>query len=106
MSGPLLVILGGQGKGQDFRPLRAAFSDKVRCALLIGRDAGPLAEALAGVCECRHAASLEAAVEMAASVAEPGDTVLLSPACASFDMFRDYAHRGAVFAAAVHRLAA
>jgi len=106
MSGPLLVILGGQGKGQDFRPLRAAFTDKVRCALLIGRDAGTLAEALAGACECRFAASLEAAVEMAASVAEPGDTVLLSPACASFDMFRDYAHRGSAFAAAVHRLAA
>jgi UDP-N-acetylmuramoylalanine--D-glutamate ligase len=103
---PLLVILGGEGKGQDFRPLHAAFSGKVRCALLIGRDAPALATALAGACECRYAPSLEAAVALAATLAEPGDTVLLSPACASFDMFRDYAHRGQVFASAVQRLAA
>jgi UDP-N-acetylmuramoylalanine--D-glutamate ligase len=106
MAGPLLLILGGDGKGQDFRPLRAAFAGKVRCALLIGRDASLLAQALAGVCECRFADSLEAAVEMAAALARPGDTVLLSPACASLDMFRDYAHRGRVFVAAVQRLAA
>jgi UDP-N-acetylmuramoylalanine--D-glutamate ligase len=106
LRGPLLVILGGDGKGQDFRPLHAAFSGKVRCALLIGRDARALGDALAGACDCRYAASLEAAVEAAALVAEPGDTVLLSPACASLDMFRDYAHRGKVFAAAVHRLTA
>jgi UDP-N-acetylmuramoylalanine--D-glutamate ligase len=106
MNGPLLVILGGLGKGQDFRPLRAAFTGKVRYALLIGRDAPALAEALAGACELRCVASLEAAVEMAATLAQAGDTVLLSPACASLDMFRDYAHRGRVFAAAVQRLAA
>ena len=106
MAGPLLVILGGDGKGQDFRPLRAAFADKVRVALLIGRDAGALAQALEGACECRFADSLEGAVEMAAALARPGDTVLLSPACASLDMFRDYAHRGRVFVAAVQRLAA
>ena len=106
ITGPLLVILGGQGKGQDFRPLRAAFTGKARCALLIGRDARALGEALEGACDYRYAASLEAAVEMAATLAEPGDTVLLSPACASLDMFRDYAHRGSVFAAAVQRLAA
>lgn len=106
LSGPLLVILGGDGKGQDFRPLHAAFTGKVRCALLIGRDARALGEALAGACECRYTPSLEAAVELAATVAERGDTVLLSPACASLDMFRDYAHRGKVFAAAVQGLAA
>jgi UDP-N-acetylmuramoylalanine--D-glutamate ligase len=106
LSGPLIVILGGQGKGQNFTPLRAAFAGKVRCALLIGRDARALGEALAGVCDCRYAESMEAAVELAAQLAEPGDTVLLSPACASLDMFRDYAHRGTVFAAAVQRLAA
>ena len=104
-AGPLLVILGGEGKGQDFAPLRAAFARKVRCALLIGRDAAAIGAALAGACDCRYADSLEAAVELAAAMAHPGDTVLLSPACASFDMFSDYAQRGRVFAAAVRRLA-
>ena len=104
--GPVLVILGGEGKGQDFRPLGAAFKGKVRCAFLIGRDARLIAEALEGACEYRYAASLEAAVTTAAMQAQPGDTVLLSPACASFDMFRDYADRGAAFVAAVQGLAA
>jgi UDP-N-acetylmuramoylalanine--D-glutamate ligase len=106
MPGPLLVILGGEGKGQDFTPLRAAFAGKVRCAVLIGRDAGALAAALEGACDYRHAESLQAAVEMAAALAQPGETVLLSPACASLDMFRDYGHRGEVFAAAVQGLPA
>ena len=104
-AGPLLVILGGEGKGQDFAPLHAAFAGKVRCALLIGRDASAIGAALEGACECRYAGSLEAAVDMAAAMASPGDTVLLSPACASFDMFSDYAQRGRVFVAAVRRLA-
>ncbi len=106
MPGPLLMILGGEGKSQDFRPLAAAFRGKVRHAVLIGRDAAQLESALRGVCTLERAASLEAAVLAAAAVARAGDTVLLSPACASLDMFRDYAHRGAVFAAAVRRLAA
>ncbi len=105
-TGPLIVIAGGDGKGQDFTPLRAPFAGKVRALVLIGRDAAALAQALADVCACHFAASLEAAVELAARLARPGDTVLLSPACASLDMFRDYAHRGSVFAAAVQRLAA
>jgi UDP-N-acetylmuramoylalanine--D-glutamate ligase len=104
--GPLLLIVGGDGKNQDFRPLAAAFSGKVRRALLIGRDAAVLAEALQGVCELEYCDSLESAVVAAARAAEPGDTVLLSPACASLDMFRDYGHRGEVFADAVRRLAA
>jgi UDP-N-acetylmuramoylalanine--D-glutamate ligase len=105
-SGPLLLIVGGDGKSQDFAPLAAAFSGKVRRALLIGRDAPAVAAALSGVCELTHCDSLEAAVLAAASAAQPGDTVLLSPACASLDMFRDYGHRGDVFAAAVGQLAA
>jgi UDP-N-acetylmuramoylalanine--D-glutamate ligase len=104
-AGPLLVILGGEGKGQDFAPLRAAFAGKVRCALLIGRDAAAIGAALEGACDCRHAESLEAAVDMAAATARAGDTVLLSPACASFDMFSDYAQRGRAFVAAVRKLA-
>ncbi|MEO7775400.1 MAG: cyanophycin synthetase, partial [Steroidobacteraceae bacterium] len=103
---PLVVIAGGDGKGQDFAPLREAFAGKVRRLVLIGRDAPALELALAGICPITQAASLEDAVAAAAQAAQPGDTVLLSPACASLDMFRDYAHRGAVFTAAVKRLAA
>ncbi|HEY6452075.1 MAG TPA: UDP-N-acetylmuramoyl-L-alanine--D-glutamate ligase [Steroidobacteraceae bacterium] len=106
LDGPLFVILGGEGKGQDFRPLHAALAGRVRAALLIGRDAPALGAALAGACECHYCATLEAAVALAATLARPGDTVLLSPACASLDMFRDYAHRGRAFAAAVNGLAA
>jgi UDP-N-acetylmuramoylalanine--D-glutamate ligase len=100
----LVVIAGGEGKGQDFTPLAPAFRGKVREAVLIGKDAPAIAAALKGACETRPAASMEAAVADAQRIAQPGDTVLLSPACASFDMFRDYGHRGDVFAAAVMAL--
>jgi UDP-N-acetylmuramoylalanine--D-glutamate ligase len=106
MSGPLVVIAGGQGKGQDFSPLASAFRNKVRHVVLIGQDAPQLAQALAGVCSTEQVKTMEEAVEHAAQAARSGDTVLLSPACASLDMFRDYAHRGDVFAQAVRRLAA
>jgi UDP-N-acetylmuramoylalanine--D-glutamate ligase len=102
----LVLIAGGDGKGQDFTPLAAAFQGKVRHTVLIGRDAPAIGRALAGVCAVEYCDSLEAAVAAAARAAHPGDTVLLSPACASLDMFRDYAHRGSVFADAVRRLAA
>ena len=105
-AGPLLLVLGGDGKNQDFSPLRAALAGKVRLALLIGRDASQIAEVLEGACALRNCQSLEEAVVIAARAAQPGDTVLLSPACASLDMFRDYAHRGEVFAQSVRRLAA
>ena len=101
LSGPLVLIAGGDGKGQDFAPLADAFRGKVRCCVLIGRDAGGLAAALAGVCAIERAPSLEQAVAVARRVAQHGDTVMLSPACASLDMFRDYAHRGDVFRDAV-----
>lgn len=106
MSGPLIVIAGGQGKGQDFAPLAHAFRNKVRHVVLLGQDAAQLAQALAGTCSTEQVATMEDAVAHAAQVAHRGDTVLLSPACASLDMFRDYAHRGDVFAQAVRRLAA
>jgi UDP-N-acetylmuramoylalanine--D-glutamate ligase len=106
LAGPLVVIVGGEGKGQDFMPLADAFRGKVRCAVLIGRDAELIASALAGACELKYAGSMEQAVDIARHVAAPGDTVLLSPACASFDMFRDYAQRGEIFAAAARRVAA
>jgi UDP-N-acetylmuramoylalanine--D-glutamate ligase len=106
MPGPLIMIAGGDGKNQDFAPLATAFRGKVRHAVLIGRDAPRLAQALAGVCTLESCSTLPQAVRAAARAARPGDTVLLSPACASLDMFRDYGHRGAVFAAAVQELAA
>ena len=103
-SGPLLLIAGGEGKGQDFRPLTAALRGKLKRALLIGRDARVLGEALREVCPIDYCATLEGAVAEAARHARAGDTVLLSPACASLDMFRDFAHRGEVYAAAVRGL--
>ena len=105
LEGPLVLIAGGEGKGQDFAPLAAAFGDKVRRVVLIGKDAPVLDAALAGVCPTERAATLPDAVRAAAAAAKPGDTVLLSPACASLDMFRDYNHRGEVFAASVRALA-
>jgi UDP-N-acetylmuramoylalanine--D-glutamate ligase len=106
MAGPLVVIAGGDGKNQDFSGLRAAFRGKVRHVVLIGRDAPALEATLAGVCATERASDMPAAVRAAQAVAQPGDTVLLSPACASLDMFRDYTHRGDEFAAAVRSLAA
>jgi UDP-N-acetylmuramoylalanine--D-glutamate ligase len=96
-----VLILGGEGKGQDFSPLGPVVLAHASKVLLIGRDAPLIAKVVQGE-TCR---SLEEAVERAAQVAKPGEAVLLSPACASFDMFRDYRHRGDVFAAAVKALA-
>lgn len=106
MTGPLILIAGGDGKNQDFAPLAEVFRGKVRHTVLIGRDAEAVARALIGISTTEQAASLEDAVKAAARAAKPGDTVLLSPACASLDMFRDYTHRGAVFTQAVKELAA
>jgi UDP-N-acetylmuramoylalanine--D-glutamate ligase len=104
MPGPLVMIAGGEGKGQDFTPLAQAFRGKVRHVVLIGKDAPAVAAALAGVCPTETVASMQEAVILATRVARAGDAVLLSPACASFDMFRDYGHRGDVFAAGVREL--
>ena len=106
MRGPLVMIAGGDGKNQDFAELAAAFRAKVRHTVLIGHDAAAIATALKGVCTLETCGSLEEAVRAAARAAQSGDTVLLSPACASLDMFRDYTHRGAVFTQAVKELAA
>jgi UDP-N-acetylmuramoylalanine--D-glutamate ligase len=106
MTGPLVMIAGGDGKNQDFAPLADAFRGKVRHTVLIGRDAEAVARALHRIGTTETCRSLEEAVKAAARAAQPGDTVLLSPACASLDMFRDYTHRGAVFTQAVKELAA
>jgi len=103
----LLLILGGDGKGQDFSPLANPVAHHARAVLLIGRDAPLLREALTdtGV-DLIDAATLEDATREAARLAQPGDAVLLSPACASFDMFRNYEHRANVFRDTVVDLAA
>jgi UDP-N-acetylmuramoylalanine--D-glutamate ligase len=104
MPGPLVLIAGGEGKDQDFTPLAPALAGKTRRVLLIGKDASAVAAAIQGVCATETFATLEEAVLAAHRIAVPGDTVLLSPACSSLDMFRDYGHRGDVFAAAVQKL--
>ncbi|PPE68182.1 UDP-N-acetylmuramoyl-L-alanine--D-glutamate ligase [Caldimonas caldifontis] len=102
----LLVILGGDGKGQDFSPLHEPVARHARFVALIGRDAAAIESVLAGT-GVTHARfdSLEAAVRGCAERAESGDVVLMSPACASLDMFRNYGHRAEVFIASVHALA-
>lgn len=104
LPGAIVLIAGGEGKAADFRALRAIVSTKARAVIVIGRDGPQIAAALAGCCPIVAAADLPLAVAQARILAQPGDSVLLSPACASFDMFRDYAHRGDVFADAVRRL--
>ena len=99
---PTILILGGEGKGQDFSPLAPVVAQLAAHVLLIGRDAPLIQKAVGGeIC-----VTLEQTVQRAAQLARPGQAVLLSPACASFDMFRDYKHRGEVFAAAVRSLPA
>jgi len=102
----LVLILGGEGKGQDFRPLAAPVRRFVRAVVLIGRDAALIRAALADTAVALlDADSMEHAVALATAHAHAGDAVLMSPACASFDMFRDYAHRAQVFCDAVAELA-
>ena len=101
-----VVILGGDGKGQDFAPLKAAVQANARAVLLIGRDAPLIATAIEGSgVDTYRVESLVEAVDEAHRLAHRGDAVLLSPACASFDMFRSYIHRAEVFVAAVTKLA-
>lgn len=99
LEGGLVLIAGGRGKGADFAPLAEAARGKVRCAILFGEDAGKLAGVFAGVggVEVERVEDLRAAVMRAAGVAGGGETVLFSPACASFDMFENYEARGAAF---------
>lgn len=97
----VVLIAGGDGKGADFAPLGPAVERAARAVVLIGRDAPRIAAALAGRSEVRYAGDMGEAVTLAAELARPGDSVLLSPACASFDMFAGFEHRGRVFAEAV-----
>ena len=105
MSRPVVLIAGGDGKGQDFSPLAAPVAARARGVVLIGRDADAIAAVLrdCGV-PIRRSGTMVEAVREAYALSRPGDAVLLSPACASFDMFRNYVHRGEAFVAAVQNL--
>lgn len=104
IDGKLVLIAGGDGKGADFAALREPIARHCREVILLGRDAGRLATALQGAVALRQVQSLEEAVQQAAECALPGDAVLLSPACASLDMFKNFEERGRLFAAAVEAL--
>ncbi|WP_373813537.1 UDP-N-acetylmuramoyl-L-alanine--D-glutamate ligase [Neisseria dentiae] len=105
LQSPIVLIAGGQGKGQDFTPLRAALQNKARAVLLIGIDAPQIRRDLGGCgVELIDCETLPEAVQTAYRLAQSGDIVLLSPACASFDMFKGYAHRAQVFVEAFEAL--
>lgn len=97
----VILIAGGQGKGQDFTPLRPVVERRARAVVLLGEDAEVIAQAIKGNVKTVFAATMAEAVEQASMLATGGDSVLLSPACASFDMFRNYIERGEAFVAAV-----
>jgi UDP-N-acetylmuramoylalanine--D-glutamate ligase len=101
----VVLIAGGRDKGGDYEPLAAAMARVGRAAVLIGEAADKIATAFHAVVPVQRAATMDEAVQIAAHLASPGDAVVLSPACSSFDMFRDYAHRAQVFREAVERLA-
>jgi len=101
----VVLIAGGDGKGQDFSPLLPAIQQNARAVVLIGRDAALIETILVpSHVPMYHAADLPEAVNIAKKVAQSGDAVLLSPACASFDMFKNYMHRAEVFVETVKRL--
>jgi len=102
-----VLIAGGDGKGQDFTPLREAVKKNARAVVLIGRDASRLGVVLEDIgIPLLKGTSLQDAVQIAFNAAQSGDAVLLSPACASFDMFRNYVHRAEVFVSTVNALKA
>jgi UDP-N-acetylmuramoylalanine--D-glutamate ligase len=104
--GPVLAILGGRYKGGDFADLADVAAGRCKKILAIGEAQERIARGLSSVVPVLRCETLDAAVDEAFRSAAPGDTILLAPACSSFDMFRDYADRGRAFKAAVRRLAA
>lgn len=104
LRGDVLLIAGGKGKGAPYAPLVEAARGKLKAVLTIGQDAPLIAAAFAGVCPVHDCGTLERAVAQAAEISTRGDTVLLSPACASYDQFKNFEHRGDVFKSLVHSL--
>ena len=95
--GPLVVILGGRDKGSPYTPLRELLHERARLALLMGEAAEKIAADLGDAVQFENAGTLHQALDIAARHVQPGDTVLLAPACSSFDQFENYEHRGRVF---------
>jgi UDP-N-acetylmuramoylalanine--D-glutamate ligase len=106
LRGPLIVIAGGDGKGADFSPLREAFSGKVKALVLIGRDGSQIGAAVGSAVASHAAPSMGEAVALASELASPGDSVVLSPACASFDMYANFEARGDDYMREVYEVAA
>lgn len=104
IKGKIILLAGGLGKNADFNELKPTIANYCRHVILFGRDAKQIAAAIDGVCEISFVVDLEQAVQTAMSVGQPDDVVLLAPACASFDMFRDFEHRGDAFTALVRGL--
>ncbi|HXN14285.1 MAG TPA: UDP-N-acetylmuramoyl-L-alanine--D-glutamate ligase [Candidatus Acidoferrales bacterium] len=104
LAAPIILIAGGLDKGGDYAPLRRPLEEKVKLAIFNGAARDKMAAALEGTTKIESVATLKQAVEHAARVAQPGDTVLLSPACSSFDQFKDYAERGNVYKELVRAL--
>ncbi len=104
-SDPLIVIMGGQGKGSPYAPLKPLIKNNVKGILLIGQDSPTIAKELRGTVPMERAGTMAKAVRRACALAQPGDIVLLSPACASFDQYRNYEERGREFKALVRKLA-
>jgi UDP-N-acetylmuramoylalanine--D-glutamate ligase len=104
MQQPVVLIAGGRDKGGGYEMLLPLVKEKVRAMVLIGEAKEEIAKTFAKSTRIAFASEMDEAVRLASSMAEKGDAVLLSPACASFDMFRSYSHRGEVFAQAVGRL--
>ncbi len=102
--GHIIIILGGEAKGADFAPLAEVAKEYCRASILIGKDASIIAKTLAGLMPLYNVETMHQAVEKATKIAKPGEAVLLSPACASFDMFDNYEHRGQVFEKSVQQL--
>jgi UDP-N-acetylmuramoylalanine--D-glutamate ligase len=100
----VILIAGGKDKGGDFAPLRPLVASRVKTLLLLGQARQVIRDQLGGACPMEEVSTLDAAVTRGAEIAVAGDTVLLSPACASFDMFRDFEQRGDVFRQAVRDL--
>jgi UDP-N-acetylmuramoylalanine--D-glutamate ligase len=103
---PIVLILGGRGKGGDFSPLRAAVRRRVRAVVLVGEAAGAIEAALGGVVPAVRASDYREVVRRAHALAVRGDVVLLAPACTSWDMFANFEERGRTFKTEVRRLAA
>lgn len=104
LNGSTILIIGGRDKGNDYTPLRNLVQEKVKHLVLIGESAGKIMDSLGDCSPTHDAGTMEDAADLAYSLAESGDTVLLSPACASFDMFNNYAERGTIFKEAAKKI--